>query len=73
MIKSLCEQLIRADTEAEVEAVLRNAGYWDDIEAWVVSGANPANASVISGQQATTEAALVEKIVNSIDARVLDA
>lgn len=71
--RALCEALIRADTEAEVEAVLTDAGYWDDIDAWSVFGANPANASVIGGQQEAPEAALVEKIVNSIDARLLDA
>ena len=71
--RALCEALIRADSEAEVEAVLRDAGYWDDIDAWSVFGANPANASVIGGQQEAPEAALVEKIVNSIDARLLDA
>ena len=71
--RSLCEQLIRADSESEVEAALRKAGYWDAIDAWSVFGANPANASVIGGQQEAAEAALVEKIVNSIDARMLDA
>ena len=71
--RALCEALIRADTEAEVEAILSDAGYWDDIDAWSVFGDNPANASVIGGQQEAPEAALVEKIVNSIDARLLDA
>ncbi len=71
--RTLCEALIRADSEAEVEALLTDAGYWDDIDAWSVFGANPANASVIGGQQEAPEAALVEKIVNSIDARLLDA
>jgi len=71
--RALCEALIRADGEAEVEAILRDAGYWEDIDAWSVFGANPANASVIGGQQEAPEAALVEKIVNSIDARLLDA
>lgn len=71
--RALCEALIRADTEAAVEAILSDAGYWDDIDAWSVFGDNPANASVIGGQQEAPEAALVEKIVNSIDARLLDA
>ena len=71
--QSLCEQLIQADTEAEVETALRKGGYWDDIELWSVFGANASNASVIGGQQEAAEAALVEKIVNSIDARMLDA
>ncbi len=39
--RALCEALIRADTEAEVEDVLREAGYWDDIEAWSVFGDSP--------------------------------
>ena len=70
--QSLCEQLIRADTEAEVETLLRNAGYWAD-DAWAVFGDNDANASMVGAQQETPEAALVEKIVNSIDARMLNA
>ncbi|MDE0269556.1 MAG: hypothetical protein OXI96_11110 [Acidimicrobiaceae bacterium] len=72
-IRSLCEELIRADTEEKVESVLKDTGYWDDTSAWAVFGANEANASVIGGQQEAAEAALVEKIVNSIDARMLDA
>lgn len=69
----LCERLIYADTEAEVEEALKAVGYWDDIEAWAIFGDNAANASVIGGQQEAADAALVEKIVNSIDARMLDA
>ena len=71
--RQLCECLIRADTEAEVESLLRDAGYWDDVDDWAVFGDNPANASMIGGQQEAVEAALVEKIVNSIDARMLNA
>ncbi|WP_423915906.1 hypothetical protein [Candidatus Poriferisodalis sp.] len=51
--RALCERLIRADTESEVEAALREAGCWDDIGAWSVFGDNPANASMIGGQQET--------------------
>lgn len=40
--RSLCEELIRADTEEEVEAVLKDAGYWDDPSVWAVFGANEA-------------------------------
>ncbi len=71
--QELCDRLIKADTESEVEAALGEFGYWDDIDAWSVFGSNPANASVIGGQQEAPESALVEKIVNSIDARLLDA
>ena len=69
----LCEQLIRADTETAVETALRDAGYWDNIADWDVFGGNSANASMIGGQQEAVESALVEKIVNSIDARMLNA
>ena len=69
----LCLQLIDADTEADVETTLRNAGYWDDLNHWTVFGDNPANASMIGAQQEAVESALVEKIVNSIDARMLNA
>ena len=70
-MRSLCERLIRAASETEVQQVL--GGYWGDGSAWVDFGGNPANASVIGGQQEAAEAALVEKVVNSIDARLLNA
>ncbi len=71
--QALCEELIRADTEKEVELLLMKADYWDNIDFWAAFGDNSANASVIGAQQADAESALVEKIVNSIDARLLNA
>ena len=71
--RRLCDRLIRADTEAGVEQALHDAGYWDDVEQWTDFGDNPANASMIGAQQEAVESALVEKIVNSIDARMLNA
>ena len=70
--RDLCEQLIHADTEEEVVGILRAVNYWDDDSAWKPFGDNPANASIIGAQQESREAALIEKIVNSIDARFMD-
>jgi len=69
----LCLALMRADTEDEVIAVLRSAGYWDDPKAWRLFSDNDNNFSVIGNQQAEAVAAFVEKIINSVDARLVDA
>src|SRR4051812_28914910 len=69
----LCMGLMRADTEADVVTILRTAGYWDDPAAWRLFSDNENNFSVIGNQQAEAIAAFVEKIVNSVDARLVDA
>jgi len=70
--KKLCLDLIRADSEAEVIAILKSAGYWDQAEAWRYYGDNANNYSVIGNQQSKPDAALVEKLVNSVDARLIN-
>lgn len=69
----LCLGLMRADTEAEVIEVLRDAGYWDDPAAWRLFSDSENNYSSIGNQQADAIAAFVEKIINSVDARLVDA
>jgi hypothetical protein len=70
-------QLAHADTENEVVALLREAGYWEDDGAgpdpnvWRPYGDNESNFTTVGNQQASPEAALVEKIVNSIDASLM--
>ena len=64
--------LIKADTEQEVIDILKHAGYWDDAVFWRPYGDNESNYSIIGNQQARSDAALVEKVVNSVDARLLN-
>lgn len=71
--ETLCEQLMHADTEEAVVAILREAGYWDDRSAWRYLGDTENNFSSIGNQQSEPIAALVEKIVNGVDARLTNA
>ncbi len=66
--RELCLELCRADTEAQVVAILRDAGYWDAPQDWMYYGDYENNFQTIGNQQSSPEAALVEKIINSIDA-----
>ncbi len=69
----LCLKLMRADHQGDVVTALRDAGYWDDAKCWRLFDGNENNYSTIGNQQSRSEAALVEKIVNSIDARLANA
>ncbi len=71
--KELCLRLMRADSQQSVIDELVAAGYWDDPAAWRLFGDTENNYSTIGNQQSRAEAALVEKIVNSIDARLVNA
>lgn len=71
--KQLCMRLMCADTEAEVAAILKEAGYWNDPTAWRNLGDNENNYSSIGNQQSEAIAALIEKIVNGVDARLMNA
>lgn len=68
----LCMRLMRADTEVEVMSILRDAGYWDNPFAWRPIGGDTNNFATIGNQQSEAIAALVEKIVNGVDARLID-
>ena len=72
-MKELCLDLIRADSETEVIRLLRDAGYWEQEEVWRHFGDNENNWATIGNQQSRPEAALVEKLVNSVDARLVQA
>jgi len=70
-LKNLCLKLAKADTENEVTSILREAGYWDNSEVWRYYGDNENNFAVIGNQQSSPDAALVEKIINSVDATLM--
>ncbi len=66
-------RLLQADSEDSVVRVLGQAGYWDMSEAWRYYGDNDGNYSRIGNQQSRADAAIVEKVVNSIDAYLMGA
>jgi hypothetical protein len=69
---ALCAALLRAETEAEVESALGQAGYLaDDSSIWQPFGGFGMNLNQINNQQSDPTAALVEKLINSIDAVLL--
>lgn len=70
--RSLFEQLLHADHEDDVVAILDAAGYGlDNSDAWIPLGSNEGNFTVVGNQQENPSAAFMEKIVNSIDAVLL--
>ena len=70
--QDLCQKLIQADTETDLIHLLRDAGYWDRPELWRYYGDVENNWGQSGNQQSLAEAALAEKIVNAIDARLLN-
>lgn len=69
----LCMKPMRADSEDEVISILTAAGYWDNEDPWRLFSDNDKNFSVIGNQQAEAVAAFIEKIINSVDARLVNA
>lgn len=69
----LCMTLMRADTEAQVVKTLKDQGYWDEPHCWRLIGDIENNFSTIGNQQSEAVAALIEKIVNGVDARLINA
>ncbi len=67
----LCLALLKCDTEEEVIALLTEAGYWTDRDAWRYFGDLENNWSTIGNQQSSPHAALVEKLVNAVDATLM--
>ncbi len=69
--RNLALSLLHADTESEVMTILSQHDLWDDPKNWRLYGDRDGNFSVIGNQQSRPEAALVEKIVNAVDARLM--
>lgn len=66
--RKLCLGLLRAESEQAVISLLKYCGYWQDAAAWHLYGDIENNWSQIGNQQGHPVAAMVEKLVNSIDA-----
>ena len=71
--KQLCENLLNAENEEEVINLLEKNGYWGRPELWRYYGDVENNWGQSGNQQSLAEAALAEKIVNSVDARLINA
>lgn len=69
--KQLCIKLLRAEDETEVVSILKDEKLWDDVTKWKFYGDMENNWGIIGSQQAKPESALVEKLVNSVDAILL--
>lgn len=70
-IKQLAINLLHADSEDDVVKILRNADLWDNRDLWRLYGDKEGNFAQAGNQQSLPEAALVEKVVNSVDARLM--
>ncbi len=71
--RALCMALLHADAGGDVIAILQNAGLWDDPTAWRDLGDEPENYSTVGNQQSRAEQALVEKLVNAMDTKLIAA
>lgn len=66
--KELALLLARAETEKEVVQILDKAKLWSDNGTWKEVDESNGNWSTIGNQQSSPDAALAEKIINSVDA-----
>ncbi|MBI5224605.1 hypothetical protein HY989_01930 [Candidatus Micrarchaeota archaeon] len=69
--KDLAVSLLRAESEEDVIKILTKVGFWDDRKVWRDYGDDPNNFQTCGNQQSLPEAALVENIVNSVDALLI--
>ena len=67
--EKLFYKLLKAEDETEVDAILSDQGYLvDDESLWSSLGKIENNFSIVSNQQADPTGALVDKLINGIDA-----
>jgi len=69
--RELCLRLAKAESENTVIEILKQAGYWDEPGAWTDFGGIEDNWSTIGNLSDDSDKALVEKIINSIDAMLM--
>ena len=67
--QQLLYSLLRSEHEDEIVKILESAGYpLDDQNTWYPLGENAGNFSTVGNQQDDPAGALIEKVINSIDA-----
>ena len=69
--KQLALDLLHADSEEEVIEILHQANLWEDRTLWRLYGDKEGNFAQVGNQQSMPEAALVEKVVNCVDSRLM--
>jgi hypothetical protein len=70
-LEKLCLSLVRSDSERDVVDILKRTGLWESEKNWDDYGDNENNFAVIGNQQSAPESAIVEKIINSVDALLM--
>lgn len=70
-LKKLCLDLAYSESEDKIISHLNSVDLWDNSNAWVCFGNNENNFGTIGNQQSRPETALVEKIINSVDAMLI--
>ena len=70
--RDLCLRLMNANSEKTVVDLLTDSDYWDVPAFWRPYGGRASNFNTIGNQQSRPDAAIVEKLVNSIDARLIN-
>lgn len=69
--RELAISLAMAESEKEIIEILKQEKAWDNKKCWRAFGDNENNWSTIGNQQSEADAALVEKLVNSVDALLM--
>ncbi len=69
--KELAIALAKCESESDIISLLKAEALWDDESRWRTFGDNENNWSTIGNQQSEADAALVEKLVNSVDALLM--
>jgi len=70
--RTLFEALLQAESEEQVDNILQRVEYFDDNTAnWQPLGGFRNNFSTVGNQQADAAGAMVEKVINSIDATLM--
>ena len=70
-IKEFALALLHADSEEKIISILKDAGYWENKDVWRLYGDKEGNWSQAGNQQSFPEASLVEKVINSVDTRLM--
>jgi hypothetical protein len=70
-LKNLCLTLLHANTQEEVIGLLSKVGLWQNPACWRYYGDKDNNYQQIGAQQRFPDAALVEKLVNAVDAKLM--
>ena len=70
-IKNFCLKVIKSENAEDIRNSLEKEGLWKDKSAWRFYGDKSNNIGTINNQAPDATKALVEKIANSFDARLM--